>query len=127
MSCCSLVNTNRSRSFEKVPLLNYGMEILRDFDFTRSFSGWFDSAGSLTHFNKLSRSTGSVELIARSAATHDKTGQKSSRLLLQTGSTSKHYCFPTSAVPRRTRRPSKVKVGGCRRSNDTVFILFSSN
>ncbi|KRZ90317.1 hypothetical protein T08_13142 [Trichinella sp. T8] len=45
MSCCSLVNTNHSRSFEKVPLLNYRMEILHDFDFTRSFSGWFDSAG----------------------------------------------------------------------------------
>ncbi|XP_003379037.1 conserved domain protein [Trichinella spiralis] len=44
MSCCSFVNTNRSRSFEKVSLLNYRMEILYDFDCTRSFSGWFDSA-----------------------------------------------------------------------------------
>ncbi|KRX86708.1 hypothetical protein T4A_11042 [Trichinella pseudospiralis] len=30
--------------------------------------------------------------LTRSAANHDKTGQKCSRLL-QTGSSSKHYCF----------------------------------
>ncbi|KRZ15663.1 hypothetical protein T11_7815 [Trichinella zimbabwensis] len=35
--------------------------------------------------------------------------------------------FPISAIAKRTPRPSKVKVGGYRRLNETVFILFLTN